>query len=154
MLRHARHFGVTPNLAPLDPQNFQSAKSQRVARYNSLFGRVLLTRRSQFVAKIEALADLTDELSTGFQTAAESLTADDSVHPDRDWEFLDAAHYDLNTCLRETVVILKCFFHALPDRQLSQFQDFFREQLASSSPLVSVRDPSLAHRRMAFIKGQ
>jgi hypothetical protein len=154
MLRHARHFGVTPNLAPLDPQNFHSAKSQRAARYNSLLGKILLTRRSQFVTKIEALADLTEELASGFQTNAESLTANDSLQPDRDWEFLDAAHYDLNTCLRETVVILKCFLHALSNRQLSQFQDFFREQLASSSSFVSVRDRSLAHRRMTLIKGQ
>ena len=145
---------MTPNLAPLDPQNFQSVKSQRVARYNLLFGKILLTRRSQFVTKIEALAELTEDLSTSFQAAAEALAAEDSIHPDHDWEFLDAAHYDLNTCLRETVVILKCFLHALPDRQLSQFQDSFREQLCPPSPLAPIRERSLAHRRMALIKGQ
>jgi hypothetical protein len=154
MVLHARHFGVTPNIAPLDPQNFQSARSQRVARNNSLFGRILLTRKSQFVTKIEALAELSEDLSTAFQNAAEELTADDSFQPDRDWEILDAAHYDLNTCLRETVVLLKCFLHALPDRQLSQFQDSFRELLSSSHASDPIRDRRLAHRRMTLIKGQ
>ena len=154
MHRHARHFGVTPHLAPLDPQNFQGAYSQRVARYNSLFGKVLLTRKSQFVTKIETLAELTEELSTGFQVAAEELTATDPQQPDHNWEVLDAAHYDLNTCLRETVVLLKCFLLALPEPQLSQFQDFFLQQLTSTRTSPRIVEPSLAHRRMALIKGQ
>jgi len=153
MLRHAHHFGIVPNLAPLNPHNFQSSKSQRTARFNSLFGKILFTRRSQFLAKIEALADLTEDLATSFQSAAEELAADNSSSPDQDWDLLDAAHYDLNTCLRETVVLLKSFLHALPERQLPQFHDLFREQLAFSlpSPVPSHR---LAHRRMTLLKGQ
>lgn len=151
---HARHFGIIPNLAPLDPHNFQGARSQRIARYNSLFGRVLLTRRSQFVTKIETLADLTEDLCTTFQTTAEELAGTDSLQLDRNWELLDAAHYDLNTCLRETVVLLKCFLHALPERQLSQFQNSFHQRLSSSRPSVHVPSHVLAHRRIALIKGQ
>jgi hypothetical protein len=154
MHRHARHFGVIPHLAPLDPQNFRGPRSQRVARYNSLFGKVLLTRRSQFVAKIETLAELTDELSSTFQSTAEELLNENSLQLDHNWDVLDAAHFDLNTCLRETVVLLKCFLLALPDRQISQFQDLFRHQLASSRPSVPISEPALAHRRMALIKGQ
>jgi hypothetical protein len=153
MLRHARHFGITPNLAPLDPGNFLSTKCQRAARFNSLLGKVLFTRKSQFLSKIDALAELTEELATGFQSAAEELTQNSSSQPDRKWEFLDATHYDLNTCLRETVVLLKSFHHALPERQLSQFQDIFREQIASRAT-VAVRQHHLARRRMTPIKGQ
>jgi hypothetical protein len=155
MLDHSRHFGVTPHLAPLDPHNFQSPRCQRTARYNALLGRVLFTRKSQFLGKIEALAELSEELAVAFQNAAEELSQDNSSRPDFDWEFLDATHYDLNTCLRETVVILKSFLHALPERQLSHFQDIFRRQFAASpSSSLPVPARALAHRRMAFIKGQ
>jgi hypothetical protein len=93
-------------------------------------------------------------LAVGFQNAAEELSQNDSLRPDFDWEFLDATHYDLNTCLRETVVILKSFLHALPERQLSHFQDIFRQQFAASPSSVPIPARALAHRRMAFIKGQ
>jgi hypothetical protein len=154
MLDHARHFGVTPNLALLDPTNFQSVKSQRVARFNSLFGKILLTRKSQFVTKIDILAELTEELSTGFQEAANRLIEENTGEGERNWELLDAVHYDLNTCLRETVVVLKSFLHALPERQLSQFRERVREQMSQTKPARAVRDVHLAHRRMTPLKGQ
>ncbi|MGB8325255.1 MAG: hypothetical protein WCE52_20020 [Candidatus Acidiferrum sp.] len=154
MLSHSRHFGVTPHLAPLDPDNFQSPRCQRAARYNALLGRVLFTRKSQFLGKIEALAELSEELAVGFQNAAEELSQDNSSRPDFDWDFLDATHYDLNTCLRETVVILKSFLHALPEGQLSHFQDIFRQQFAASPSSAPIPARPLAHRLMALIKGQ
>jgi hypothetical protein len=154
MLGHARHFGVTPNLAPLDPTNFQSVKSQRVARFNSLFGKILLMRKSQFVTKIDVLAELTEELSAAFREVASRLIEETDSEGERNWELLDAVHYDLNTCLRETVVVLKSFLHALPERQLSQFQERVREQMAETKPARAVRDVHLAHRRMTPLKGQ
>jgi hypothetical protein len=102
MLAHARHFGITPNVAPLNPENSQSARSQRVARFNELFSRVLLTKRSQFVNKISATEEMAENLDSGFVWTAEELAEEGSVQPERDWGLLDAAHDDLNTCLRET----------------------------------------------------
>ncbi len=154
MLDHAKHFGVAPNLAPLDPQNFQSSRSQRVALFNDLFSRVLLTRKSQFAHKISALGDLVEELHSSFESSAELLAAGESLHPDRDWEALDSVHYDLNTCLRETVVLLKSFLHALPDTQLVGFQAALNDACHSSSSSLASRARHLAHRRMAFLKGQ
>lgn len=153
MMEHAKHFGVTPNIAPLDERNFQHARSQRVALYNDLFSRVLLTRKSQFSYKISALADLVDELDSSFGTAAEELSAGDFIAPDHKWELLDAVHYDLNTCLREAVVLFKSFLHALPDQQLPSFQAALQQSQANS-PSLAARARHLAHRRMAFLKGQ
>ena len=90
MTLHARHFGTTPSLASLDPHNFQRSKSQRVARS-------LLTRRSQFLHKISTQLELTEELGESFLTSVKEL---------------DASHYDRNTCLRESVVLRKCFLLA------------------------------------------
>jgi hypothetical protein len=97
MLEHAKHFGITPNLAPLDADNFQHSRSQRVALFDDLLSRILLTRRSQFNHKISALADLVDELDSSFQSAADELATGDSIRPDLEWELLDSVHYDLNT---------------------------------------------------------
>ncbi len=154
MLEHAKHFGITPNLAPLDPRNFQHARSQRVALFNDVFGRILFTRKSQFAHKLSALADLVQELGSSFESAAEDLSRGDSLRLDRDWELLDSIHYDLNTCLRETVVILKSFLHALPDAQLSGFQFALHNSADATSPVLGTRARHLAHRRIAFLKGQ
>lgn len=154
MLAHAKHFGTTPNLAPLDPENFQSSRSQRVARFNDLLSRILFTRKSQFLHKISALADLVDELDTSFEFTSEMLCEHQSLRPERDWEWLDSVHYDLNTCLRETVVLFKSFLHALPEAQLPEFEAALRVQ-SSASPVSSFARPRhLAHRRIAFLKGQ
>jgi hypothetical protein len=154
MLDHAKHFGVAPNLAPLDAQNFQSARGQRVALFNDLVSRVLLTRKLQFTHKISALADLVEELDSSFESTAQSLTCGDSFQPDQDWELLDAMHYDLNTCYRESVVLLKSFLHALPDPQLASFQSALSNGSGyASSPALS-HTRHLAHRRIAFLKGQ
>jgi len=154
MLEHSKHFGTTPNLAPLDPANFQNSRSQRVARFNDLMSSILFTRRSQFLHKNSALADLVEELNSDFASTVEGLAGGDSLHPPRDWEYLDAIHYDLNTCLREAVVLLKSFLHALPGAQLAGFQAAFETESAASGAPVRTRARHLAHRRMAFLKGQ
>lgn len=154
MLAHGKHFGITPNLAPLDAANFQNSRSQRVARFNDLFSKVLFTRKSQFLHKISALADLVNELDATYESTVEGLANSESLYPERDWELLDATHYDLNTCLRESVVLFKCFLHALPEAQLADFQPGLEAQVASSMASVSARARHLAHRRMAFLKGQ
>ena len=47
---------------------------------------------------------------------------------------LEVAQYDLNTCLRETDVVLKSFVFALPDAQLDHF-DFALNGLARVWPV-------------------
>ncbi|MGB9505809.1 MAG: hypothetical protein WBQ91_06445, partial [Candidatus Acidiferrum sp.] len=151
MLHHVRHFGIVPNLAPLDVQNFQQSRSQRAALINDLLSKILLTRKSQFVHKISTLADLIEELDSSFKRAAEDLASGDSLHPDRDWELLDSSHYDLNTCLRESVILLKSFLHVLPEQQLTTFQSNLHEQSVCSSSSAGACSHNLAHRRMAFL---
>jgi hypothetical protein len=138
MLDHAKHFGIAPNHEPLNAQNFQSSRSQRAALFNDLVSRILLTRKSQFAHKISALADLVEELNSSFEATAQELAGGESFQPDRDWDLLDAAHYDLNTCLREAVVLLKSFLHALPDPQIVSFQAALNDSYrASCRPLFT-----------------
>lgn len=154
MLDHAKHFGIVPNLAPLDVQNFQNSRSRRAALINDLLGRILFTRKSQFFHKISTLADLVDQLDASFEATATELVSGDSPLPDRDWESLDAIHYDLNTCFREAVVLFKSFLHALPEVQLAAFQAALHESCSISLFPFRARERHLAHRRIAFLKRQ
>jgi hypothetical protein len=154
MLLHVRHSSIAPHLASLDPQNFQNCRSQRVARFNSVFSKLLLTRRSQFLHKISTLTELVEELAANFLASSEEILAGDSLDSDCDWDVLDASHYDLNTCLRETVVLFKSFLHALPESQLQEFLATFQERTACSEGLIPAKARYLVHRRMAAIKGQ
>ena len=154
MLLHARHASTAPNLAPLDPQNFQNTRSQRVARLNGVFSKVLLTRRSQFLHKISTLSELVEELTSRFLASSEEILEGDLMHPDAEWEVLDASHYDLNTCLRESVVLFKSFLHALPENQLQEFLSTVQEQTACTEGYIPAKARYLVHRRMAAIKGQ
>jgi hypothetical protein len=154
MLAHAKHFRIVPNLSPLDPENFHQAKSRRAASFNGICSRIFLSQRSQFLHKISTLMELVENLSESFCCAAEELSDPSSLEPEREWELLDASHYDLNTCLRESIVLLKCFLLALPDEQLLEFDAALRgTPLPSSSPLL-VPKRHLAHRRMTLLKGQ
>jgi hypothetical protein len=155
LAQHAKHYGTVPNAAPLDPENFQSSKGQRSARISGLLSRVLLSQRTQFLHKLSSLQEMVEDLGKEFCLSAEELGAGLGTDPVMLWRIVDAAHYDLNTCLRETIVLLKSFLRALPDDQLSGFQ---KSVTASWANATSEARPStqqiLRHRRMAHIAGE
>jgi len=68
------------------------------------------------------------------------------------WEEVDSDHYDLNTCLRESIVMFKSFLVAMPEGQLGAFQDTVRMQ--SQDPAVSSSQRLFRHRRMTSIAGE
>jgi hypothetical protein len=145
---HAKHYGTVPNAAPLDPANFQGVRGQRSARMNGLLSRVLLSQRSQFLHKIGTLQEMVEDLGQEFNQQAEELASGVSTHPASHWEALDAAHYDLNTCLREAIILLKSFLLALSVDQLSAFEKSVGTHQAPESPDRS-RQRLLRHRRTA-----
>lgn len=154
MLVHAKHFRIIPNLSPLDPENFQQARSRRAANFNGICSRIFLSQRSQFLHKISTLVELVENLNESFCNAVEELNDPSTLQVEREWELLDGSHYDLNTCLRESIVLLKCFLLALPDEQLLEFSSALNgTPVPSSSPLLAPRR-HLAHRRMTLLKGQ
>jgi hypothetical protein len=154
MLIHAKHFRVMPNLSPLDPDNFQQAKSRRAASFNGICSRIFLSQRSQFLHKISTLLELVENLSESFSRAAEELNNPSTIRPEREWDLLDGSHYDLNTCLRESIVLLKCFLLAVPQEQLLDFNTALHgAPVPDSSPLLAPKR-HLAHRRMTLLKGQ
>jgi hypothetical protein len=152
---HARHYGTVPNTAPLDAANFQSPKGQRSARLSGLLSRVLLSQRIQFLYKLGNLQEMVEDLGKDFCASAQELGEGLSTDPAISWKIVDAAHYDLNTCLRETIVLLKSFLRALPEDQVAGFQKSVAESwAAASSETSSDGSTLLRHRRMAHIAGE
>lgn len=117
-----RHFGDLPSVNPLHSSFFRGTSAQLAVRWYHLLQRALLSVRSRFFYKISALSQMVEELATEFRTTAAELAEGTSIRPAIHWEALDDLHYDLNTCLRETIVLLKSFLRALPERELEAFQ--------------------------------
>jgi hypothetical protein len=150
---HAKHYGVVPSVAPLDAENFQGSRAHRSALMSSLLSRVLLSQRAQFLSKIATLREMVTDLGNDFCQAAEDLAATRATAESTPlWSAMDSGHYDLNTCLRESMILLKCFLRALPDDQLLRFQKTVANQMTPPKPETPRR--VIRHRRMAPIAGQ
>jgi hypothetical protein len=151
---HAKHYGTIPNAAPLDPSNFQGQRGQRSARMSGLLNRVLLSHRLQFLHKVSTLEEMVDDLGKDFRDAADDLAAGISLNPKKIWAEVDADHYDLNTCLRESIVVFKSFLIALPEGQLGAFQDAVRQQSQLQETGEASSQRVTHHRRMTAIAGE
>lgn len=155
---HAKHYGTVPNAAPLDPANFLGARGQRVALLSSLLCKVLFSQRQQFLHKISTLGEMVDDLNRDFRAAAAAIASSSALASDDLWAAVDATHYDLNTCFREAVVLLKSFLVSLPESELGTFQATVRVQMGVAQP-SKPRKPGLTqrllrHRRVAAISGE
>ena len=151
---HAKHYGTIPNAAPLDPANFQGQRVQRSARMSSLLNHVLLSQRLQFLHKLSTLGEMVEDLGKEFRHAADDLAEGTSLNPKKMWAEVDADHYDLNTCLREAIVVFKSFLIVLPESQLAAFQDTVRQQSQPQEAHVPSRQGVIRHRRMTAIAGE
>jgi hypothetical protein len=153
---HAKHHGTVPNAAPLDPDNFQGTRGQRAAWFNSLLSRILLSERSQFLYKATTLGEMVDDLSQDYCAAAAELVAGASAASDGLWGSLDATHYDLNTCLREAIVLLKSFLMALPDEELGTFLATVSTQMGviAKPRKLTIGQRLIRNRRIASIAGE
>jgi hypothetical protein len=151
---HAKHYGTIPNAAPLDPANFQGHKSQKSARMSSLLNHVLLSHRLQFLHKISTLGEMVEDLGKDYRLSAADLSEGTSTDPREMWNAMDADHYDLNTCLREAIVLLKSFLLVLPADQLGVFQQTILDQSKARPEKAPSRQRVIRHRRMTPIAGQ
>ena len=147
---HAKHYGTVPNAAPLDPENYQGLRGQRSARMSGLLDRVLFSHRLQFLHKVSTLQEMVEDLDRDFRNVADDLACGLCTDPERGWYEMDAGHYDLNTCLRETIVLFKSFLVVLPATQLDDFEKtVYVQSHFPNEGLVASH-----HRRMNAFAGQ
>lgn len=147
---HAKHYGTVPNAAPLDAENYQGLRGQRAARMSGLLDRVLFSHRLQFLHKVSTLQEMVEDLGRDFRNAADDLAGGLCTDPEHGWYEMGAGHYDLNTCLRETIVLFKSFLVVLPAGQLGDFEKtVYNQSHFSSEELFAPH-----HRRLSALAGQ
>ncbi len=89
---------------------------------------MLPSQRLQFLHKVSTLEEMVEDLGKEFRLAADDLAEETSLNRKKMWAEVDADHCDLNTCLREAIVVFKSFLIALPESQLVALQNAIREQ--------------------------
>jgi hypothetical protein len=151
---HCKHYGTTPNAAPLNASNFRGSREQRSARMSDLLNRVLLTQRSQFLDKISTLQGMVVDLGKELMLSVENISAFTSEEFKAEWLAVDSAHYDLNTCLRETIILLKSSLLVTPGDQLGAFQRAIEVQLRADHQPSFNRQSVIHRRRIPSIAGQ
>lgn len=151
---HAKHYGTIPNILPLDPANFHGIRAQHSARMSGLLCLVLLSQRTQFLYKTDTLHDMVQTLGDEFQEATAELADGTGVASEFLWYTIDADHFDLNTCLREAIVLLKSFLVAMPEDQLMTFQKDFASRLGDAMSFPPAQRRHLRHRRATQFAGE
>jgi len=131
---HAKHFGALPDVAPLDPEFFRGEPAKRAAAWNRVLQNVLFGARSRFFHKIHTLDDLSRGLADEFQKAAGEIAEGASTSPARDWAALETIHDDLNTCLRETIVVFKTFLNDLSPEEVRAFEQRLQSRTKAPRP--------------------
>ncbi|HYL82719.1 MAG TPA: hypothetical protein VE263_00675 [Candidatus Angelobacter sp.] len=151
---HSKHYGTTPATVPLDPTNYIGNRAQRSALLSGLLNRILLSRKGQFHHKVSTILEMVEDLDRDFRACEEDLTDAASMHPQQLWDEIAADHYDLNTCLREALVLLKSFLVALPASELAAFQDTIRDHCYPPKGGHLLQPAPINHRRMVAFAGK
>jgi hypothetical protein len=113
--RLGRKVNKLPAVEPMNASFFRGNIAQSAASWNGILHHVLFGTRSRFFHKLRILSDTMDQIETEFRSEADDLAKGLAIQPSDCWKELDSLHYDFNTCLRETEVVLKSFLRALPN---------------------------------------
>jgi hypothetical protein len=108
-----------PVVEPMNAEFFRGDTGQSAASWNQILHHVLFSARSRFFHKLRILSHTLATLEYEFEDAAGDISRNLATQPGDCWQRLDNLHYDFNTCLRESEVVLKSFLRILPDNQLT-----------------------------------
>lgn len=151
LAKAGRHLACPPAVAPLNPAFYRGDYARQSAQWNQLTHHILFGSRSRFLHKLRILEIMAPNLADTFRRACEALSSESN--PRASWECLDEVHYDVNTCLRETVVVFKSFLLAIPEATLSSFESELNASLASThSNDQNVELPLLLGRRAGHFR--
>ena len=138
---HVKCGALFPSVAWLNPAHFLRRRDKYLARKSSLLSNVLLTQRSGYMLKSNMLREMVCYLQDDLCDSAEELVAGGATigYP-KLWIGMDTGHFDLNTCLRESLIMLRCFLRVLPDNQVLDFEKTMAlEMAAPRTPRAALR---------------
>ncbi len=132
LYEHGQQFGTVPNFAPLRSDYFRSERAKQIARTNSLCSFLILRSRKRFFRKLAAVEQVVADLHREARNLTRQISGATGLHVDKEWKRLEVLHYDLNTCLRETTIMLKSFLCALPANELTELRNRLFPVLAAA----------------------
>jgi hypothetical protein len=115
----ARRMAKLPAIEPMNAEFFRGDTAQSAASWNQILHHVLFSSHSRFFHKLRILSHTLARIESEFEETAGDISKNLATQPGDCWQHLDNLHYDFNTCLRESEVVLKSFLRALPDDQLT-----------------------------------
>lgn len=116
-----RHISDLPLVEPLNTDFFRGEIAQNAAQWNLLLHTVLFADRSRFFQKLRILSETVARLVHEFDSIAEDLFHGVSIRTADGWKSLACLHFDFNTCVCESEIVLKAFLRAIPAEQLAAF---------------------------------
>lgn len=121
MTEHGRQYGIFASVAPLHLEWFRSETARHIVRHHRFTSRLAVRSRSHFFRKLTVLDELTSKLQQDTRRVSGEIADGTTLRWRTHWAELEALHDDLNTCLRETTVVLKSFFCVLPEEDVADF---------------------------------
>lgn len=115
----ARFIQQAPAVEPLNAEFFRGNTALTAARWNTLLHHVVFGERPRFISKLKILSNIIGQIDQEFHDTVNKISRGSG--PVACWGLLESLHYDFNTCLRETEIVLKSFLRALPADQLAAF---------------------------------
>jgi hypothetical protein len=135
----AARLNQFPAVEPLRPEFFRGEKAVRAAWWNAVLHGPLWQAKLRLVHKLWTLRSSVRELRDEFGATADEIAGGMCIEPTSRWELLEVLHFDLNTLLRETTVMLKSFLLAISTDEFESFQ----RRLGRTAPLVAKTGPGL-----------
>jgi hypothetical protein len=121
---HSQAYGTAPSVESLKPSEYKSQYGLHSAVASSLWNLAVHSQPRRFLNKLRTLGAMANHIGKDVCASGELLGSHGAtIVPEPHWLTMTEGYWDLNTCLRESVVALKCFLRVLPDDQLSEFRD-------------------------------
>jgi hypothetical protein len=119
---YGRRLRAVPAVSPLRAEFFRGETAQSAATWSLLLHTLVPAGRWRFGNKLAALRKIVARLAAEFAEAAAEIAEGSCVDPRLRWSQLEEIHYDLNTCLCETLVVLKSFLRPLSGAELGALE--------------------------------
>lgn len=130
--RRGREGDSLPVVQGLRPEHFRSEAAQQSAAWSYLANGLPLGRRLRFLLKLTALGRMLERTRAEFCSVAEEIAEGTSVSPEAGWRSMELLHDDLNTAMREAVVVLKSYLSAAGASGFAAF----RQQMRGLRPQI------------------
>lgn len=129
LTEHSEANGIVPSVASLKPADYHTHCGLNSALANSLRNLTDVSQHKRFLNKLKALRAMVKRIGDDVCASADILGSHGAtVVREPHWLVMTEGYWDLNTCLRESLVSLKCFLRVLPEEQLSGFRDDVSER--------------------------